>query len=158
MNKYTISASVAAVLALAWLAAFAPAANVAGRVSVSRSPISFSLFNPCTNENIEFSGTTLGLIDTTPEDNHFIFHAVEIGVTGIGETSGARYREVFAITDVRQGSFENGPFVETLSIHSRVITAGGGNDLDFDIIFHLTINANGDMVVIFNRLVDESCV
>jgi hypothetical protein len=155
MKKWTLGISVA--IALAALA-LAPVASGEGRVTVSRFPISFSFFNPCTNENVAFSGTALGLIDTTAGDDFQLFHAVEINVTGIGETTGTRYREVFSITDVRQGDDEGGPFAETLSIHSRLITAGGGNDLDFDIVFHQTITATGEVAVSFNRITNESCV
>jgi hypothetical protein len=151
-------AALAAAAALASLAALAPPANADGRVVVSRSPIGFSIFNPCTSENVAFSGVALALFDTSAGDQFHLFHAVDIDATGVGETTGARYREVFAITDVRQGNDEDGPFAETLSVHSRLITAGGGNDLDFDIVFHQTITASGEVAVSFNRLTNESCV
>jgi hypothetical protein len=138
---------------VAALAGFTPAAQAAA--SVSKFPVSFSLFDPCTNENIDFSGNAMAVLTT--QDNHTIFHSVDIAVTGIGETTGMSYHETFSVLIAEQGTDETGPYAETNSVQSRLITPGGGNDLEFDIIFHFTITANGDVPVFHNR-VTATCV
>jgi hypothetical protein len=52
-------------------------------------PISFGV-RPCTNELVDLSGVTITVLETTPDGNHFFFHSNDIGVTGIGQTTGAR--------------------------------------------------------------------
>jgi hypothetical protein len=132
---------------VAALAAFAPAGQAAA--TVSRFPVSFSLFDPCTNENVDFSGSAMAVLETT--QGHTIFHSVDINVTGIGETSGASYREHFSVLIAEQGTDDTGPFAETNPVHFSLITPGGGSDLVSDAIFHLTITANGDVSVFLNR-------
>ncbi len=53
MKKCAIIGGLA--VALASLAVLVPAGSA--EVSVSRFPVSFSLFNPCTNEIVDFNGT-----------------------------------------------------------------------------------------------------
>jgi hypothetical protein len=156
MNRRVFSASVAAAVAL--LASLVVPAQGSATVTVSRFPVSFSLFNPCTNENVKFNGIGLGLIETTPDDNHFIFHAVDIRMHGIGQTSGAGYVETFAITIALQGDDASGPFAETNAVHSRLIAPGPRNDLTFSIVFHFTLNAAGEIVVFHNTVTNELCV
>jgi hypothetical protein len=148
--------SMLVIAAMAAVVLFAAPAGQAA-VDVSRFPVSFSLFDPCTNENVDFSGNAMAAVDTTPGDNHFIFHSVDIHVTGVGETSGLRYIETFSIAVALQGNDVDGPYAETNSIHSRLITPGGGNDFVFEIVFHFTITANGDVPVFHNR-VTGACV
>lgn len=158
MKRCIVFATLLGALALVPFAAFAGPSQAA--VSVTRFPISFTLFNPCTNEFVDLNGIGLGVIDTSPEDNHFFFHATDIGVTGIGQTTGARYVEVATISIVLQGSFVNGQFVEQQTIRNlRLITAGGGNNaVAFNITYHLTINADGDVAVEFVHVLPEGCV
>src|SRR5215216_7507723 len=115
MKKRFIGASVAA---LATLSGFVAVGAAASGVTVSRFPVSFSVLNPCTNENVELSGTALTVIDTTPEDNHSLtFHSIDMALKGVGQT-----------------------------IHTRLIAPGPRNDLVFAIVFHFTINANREVV------------
>jgi hypothetical protein len=126
-------------------------AQAANGVTVSTFPLEFSFFNPCTNENVDFSGTGLSVIDPTPEDNHgLIGHGVDIAIKGVGETTGTRYVALFAA--------DNGAYVETNPVHSRLIAPGPANDLVFAIVFHIAINANGEVVGWHNRVTFEACV
>jgi hypothetical protein len=54
---------------------------------VNRFPISFGV-RPCTNELVDLSGMAITLLETTPDGNHFFFHSNDIGVTGLGQTTG----------------------------------------------------------------------
>jgi hypothetical protein len=160
VKKLSIIVSLAAALALASLGAFSARSQAANGISVDRFPVSFTLFNPCTNELVDLSGMAITVLDTTPEDNHFRFHSNDIGVKGIGQTTGARYVEVATISIVLQGEFVNGQFVEQNTIRNlRLITAGGGNNaVSFNITYHLTINANGDVALEFVHAAPEGCV
>jgi hypothetical protein len=159
MKRLTII-SLSAALALASLAALAARSHAASGVTVSKFPVSFTLFNPCANELVDLSGKAITVLDTTPGDNHFHFHSNDIGVKGIGQTTGARYVEVATISIVLQGTFVNGQFVEQNTIRNlRLITSGGGNNaVAFNITYHLTINANGDVAVEFVHAAPVSCV
>jgi hypothetical protein len=132
---------------VAAVAAFAPAGQAAA--SVSKFPVSFSLFDPCTNENVDFSGSAMAVLTT--QGDHTVFHSVDIDVTGTGETTGASYREHFSVLIAEQGTDETGPYAETNPVHFSVITPGGGNDLEVDATFHITITATGDVSVFLNR-------
>jgi hypothetical protein len=160
--KRFIIVSLAVTLAIAALAAFSVPAQAANGVTVSRFPVSFSLFNPCTNESVDFSGTVLVVIDITPEDNRGLTgHSVDIALKGVGQTTGTRFVELFASTTSRQGTEGtpgDGAFAETNAVHSRLIAPRPANDLVFAIVFHFTINANGEVVGWHNRVTFEVCV
>ena len=156
------SAFLALAAAIVSLAALAVPAHGANRVTVSRFPVSASFFNPCTNENVDFSGTALTVLDPTPEDGHgLVFHSVDIAIKGFGETSGALYVSLFTVVVSLQGTEltpDDGAFAETNVVHSRLVTAGPANDLVFAIVFHFTIDASGEVVAWHNRLTAETCV
>jgi hypothetical protein len=155
MKRCTLAVSVAAALA-ALVALAAATAQAADGLTVSRFPVSFSFFNPCTNENVDVSGTALTVIDTTPDDQGLTGHSVDIALKGVGQTTGAQYVSVGTntVTDIES---DNGALVETTTTQSRLVASGPGNDLLFAIVFHETVNANGDLTVVFNRLIPGVC-
>jgi hypothetical protein len=155
MKRCTLAVSVAAALAALVALAAAPA-QAADGVTVSRFPVSFSFFNPCTNENVDVSGTALSVVDTTPDDHGLTGHSVDIALKGVGQTTGAQYVSVGTntVTDIES---DNGALVETTTTQSRLVAPGPGNDLLFAIVFHETVNANGDLTVVFNRLIPGVC-
>lgn len=75
------------VTALVSLAALVPTAAADG-VTVSRFPVSFGFFNPCTNENVDFSGTAMTVADQTPDTHGLTFHSIDVSLKGVGATSG----------------------------------------------------------------------
>jgi hypothetical protein len=156
MKRYTIAVGVA--VALAALAALVAPAQAAEGVTVSRFPFSASFLNPCTNENIDFSGTILVVLDTTQDNRPALDgHSVNIAVKGVGQTTGTQYVWVFTNT-VTDTTSDTGAAAETTTTYERIVAPGPGNDLLFTIVFHETINANGDVVAFFNRLIIEPCV
>jgi hypothetical protein len=161
MKRFTIIVSLALTLAIAALAGLVTPDKAAGGVSVSRFPVNFSLFNPCTNESVQVSGTALTVVDPTPDNHGLTFHSVDVALKGVGETTGSRYVEHFAVTISLQGTEgegDNGAFAETNAVHSRLVTPGPANDLAFAIVFHVTINANGETVGFHNRVTIGACV
>jgi hypothetical protein len=153
MKRCSLAVGVAAAL----VALAAATAQAADGVTVSRFPVSFSFFDPCTDENVDVSGTALTVIDTTPDNHGLTGHSVDIALKGIGQTSGAQYVSVGTNT-ITESTSDNGARVETVTAQSRLVTPGPRNDLLFAIVFHETINANGDLVVQFNRLIPGVCV
>jgi hypothetical protein len=155
MKRCTLAVSVAA--GFAALVAFAATAQGADGVTVSRFPVSFSFFNPCTNENVDVSGTALAVVDTSPDGHGLEGHSVDMAGKGVGQTTGAQYVSVGTNT-ITENTSDNGARVETTTTRSRLVTPGPGNDILFAIVFHETTNANGDLVVLFNRLILGDCV
>ena len=156
MTRRVFLAGVVAAVAL--LVSVVVPAEASATVSVSRFPISFSLFNPCTNEDVDFSGSALVVIETTPDDGDFIFHSVDIGVKGIGQTTGTEYVETFAIAVAQQGIEATGPYAETNAVKSRLIAPGPRNDLTFSIVFHFTVDPAGQIVAFHNTVTNQVCV
>jgi hypothetical protein len=159
VKRSTVILSIA--LALASLVASAAAAQAANGVTVTKFPVpAFSLFNPCTNENLVLTGTALTVIDPTPDNHGVEFHSVDMALKGVGD-KGTRFVETFSITISLQGTettSDGGAFAETNAIVSRVIAPGPGNDLVFRIIFHFTINATGETVGLHVDRIEGECI
>jgi hypothetical protein len=156
--KRRIIAAVVAAAACAALALFAASAQGADGVTVLRFDIpSFSIFNPCTNEDVAISGTALSVIDTTQDNHGLEGHSVDIALKGVGQTTGAQYISVSTNT-ITENASDNGAMAETVVTYSRLVTPGAGNDLLFAILFHETFDANGELVVRFNRFIPGVCV
>jgi hypothetical protein len=67
-----------------------------------------------------------------------------------------QYVAVFTNTFTANTS-DNGASTETITTYERFVTPGPGNDLLFAIVFHETFDANGDLVVRFNRPILGVC-
>lgn len=155
-KRWIIAAGVAAALAV--LAVFATSAQGADGVTVLRFELpSFSFFNPCTSETVTVGGTALSVIDTTQDNHGLEGHSVDIALKGVGQTTGTQYTFVGTNT-ITENTSDNGASAETVVTYSRLVTPGAGNDLLFAIVFHETFDANGDLVVRFNRLILGACV
>ncbi len=146
------------VSAVAVLAALATPAQAGNGVTVEKFPVSFPMFNQCTNETVELSGNALVVRDETPDEHGLTFHSIDIAFKGVGPTTGLRYVWHFGITVSIQGTEGDAAFAETTVVRSRLIAPGPGNDLVFAIVFHMTINAKGELAVLHNRVTDEACV
>ncbi|HEU6445997.1 MAG TPA: hypothetical protein VFL61_13155, partial [Gaiellaceae bacterium] len=59
---------------------------------------------------------------------------------------------------ITENASDNGATAETVVTYSRLVTPGPGNDLLFAILFHETFDANGELVVRFNRFIPGACV
>jgi hypothetical protein len=159
VKQYSFVAVLAAVFALAWFAALAGPSQAANQLNL-RFPISDTVFDPCTGEVVELSGTAHIVSDLTINDNHgsLMFHS-NAAESGVGESTGAAYRLYENFSDHLEGSFVNGQFTQTTVIRNlRLVTAGGGNNyFAFDDTFHVTVNANGDVIVEFDHLTPDGC-
>jgi hypothetical protein len=157
--KYNLIAALAAALTIGSLGFAAP--SQAGVQSNVRLPIGDTIYDPCTSEIVDLSGTAHIVLELTLGDNRgsLMFHSNAVE-NGIGETSGASYKLLENFSDHIEGSFVNGQFTQTTVIRNlRLVTAGGGNNLfGFDDTFHVTVNANGDVAVEFDHLTPTACL
>jgi hypothetical protein len=160
MKRSSLIAALAAVIAVASFAALTSPSRAANQSNL-RFPISDTIFDPCTGELVDLSGTAHVVSALTINDNHgsLMFHSNAVE-SGVGETTGASYRLLANFSDHLEGSFVNGQFTQTTVIRNlRLITAGGSNNaFAFDDTFHVTANANGNVTVEFDHLTPNGCV
>lgn len=95
----------------------------------------------CTGEDVALSGT-IHLVSHTQADGSTVGHFNYQNVTGVGLTSGTRYRA----TTVDQ-QWLAAPF--PTSIHStgtfHLISQGSSSNLLVTVLTHITVNANGEV-------------
>jgi hypothetical protein len=114
--------------------------------------------SPCNGEAIDGSGIFHLKVSSTVTPSGRVngtFHINAKG-TGVGLTTGAKYEW----NDVIQESFgfdaDEAPIHDTVTRRFRLIGQGGVPDRRFDVIFHITINANGK-VTSFKFDVSDTC-
>ena len=121
-----------------------PAQNAAFRTS---TPISLSLFNPCTNEVVDITGvidTTVTAASDASGGIHITTHTLIKG-KGTGETSGKKYRFI------SENTFSvsiNGPCCQSEStlIQEVVLLSQGASDNQrLQITMHISLDANGNL-------------
>jgi hypothetical protein len=114
-------------------------------------PVEFTAFSQCAGEQLHFTGA-LHLNFHTVIDAKGGFHSVFIlndhSLGGVGLTTGIKYREVGASTEVfnvRGTAPQEGTITSTLNF----IGQGPGNNAINKFHFHYTVNANGTTTVEF---------
>jgi hypothetical protein len=151
-----------AVLALAGLLLIAAALTLPGVMGTTRAEaavttdISVSVaglpvFVPCAadgaGEVVLLSGNIHMLFTLTADGaggTHASFHANPQGVTGIGQTTGAKYQGTGVTRGGNFNVYPTLPFEATFVDNFRIIGQGAGNNLLLHAITHVTVNANGD--------------
>ena len=120
-------------------------------VTNERFPFAFTVA-ACNGELVDISGTSQHVVTqtTTPSGNEHVTDHITTRGTGIGQTTGARYllREVATRTQTIAG-----PLPETFTFEDTggLIGQGGAADLRFKLLFHVTVNANGETTVEIGR-------
>jgi hypothetical protein len=110
-------------------------------------------FSPCTQENIILSGQQHIVTKTTFDAGggaHTVLHLNELTM-GTGEISGAQYQHTAAINDVSNARGP-GPVEITIQLHNHLISQGDFPNHLIHSISHFTINANGEITGMTNRL------
>ena len=133
-----------------------------GDVTTNTSiPLSTSVFVPCANggagEIVDLSGELHTVMSLTVNGNNFSFkaHAQTQGVSGTGETTGAKY-EATGVSQIQSsGSFVNGQAQSTSINRFDLIGQGPGNNLTLHQTAHVTINADGTTTVSFDNFSAE---
>ena len=126
-------------------------------VTNDRTDIQLIVFVPCAasgvGENLDLSGPLHTLISFTINGNNAsgYFHFQPQGISGTGETTGAKY----AATGVTQQSFksslQNGQSNLTFVNNFRMIGQGPGNNHLVHETMHITINADGTVTVVHDN-------
>jgi type 1 fimbria pilin len=139
------------ILALAALCLSAPAfAANSGQLEVQ---FSGTITNPCNGETVAFGGTVH--IDSTVTINgntaHLTSHANPQGVTGVGETTSAKYQANGVTRQDLQGSLVNGSV--NFAFINRFDFMGRGSVPNFSVheTAHITVNANGTITASFDN-------
>jgi hypothetical protein len=114
-------------------------------------PVEFTAFSQCAGEVLHFTGAFHWNFHTVIDAKggfHSVFIANDHNLSGVGLTSGIKYREVGATTEVfnvRGAAPQEGTVTLTLNF----IGQGPGNNAINKFHFHYTVNANGTTTVNF---------
>jgi hypothetical protein len=140
-------------------------ASVAGAqaavITNTSTPLSLSVFVPCAaggaGEIVDLSGQLHTMISMTVNGNNFssMEHFQPQGVSGTGETTGAKYHATGVTQTQFGGSFVNGQAQETYINRFDIIGQGPGNNFSVHETAHLTFNANGTATVSFDNLTTD---
>ena len=151
--KTNLMMAVTCLLALVFVAA---SANAAVQVN-TRNDIVLQVFVPCAaggaGEIVDLSGPLHTLITLTINGNNFseVLHFQPQGISGTGETTGAKYQATGLTEESTTGSFQNGQFNQTFVNRFDIIGQGPGNNFTVHETAHITINANGTVTVFFDN-------
>jgi len=121
---------------------------LAASATSDQLPIYFLRSADCTNEVVEISGT-IHMVNQTQADGSVIGHFNYQNVRGLGLTSGNIY-QVSAVDDIRVGA----PFPSSItSVQSfHLISRGSESNLLVQVLYHITVNANGEMTASIDDL------
>ena len=128
---------------------FLPGSSAAALSATSdQLPLYFLRSADCTGEVVEISGT-IHVVNQTQADGSVIGHFNYQNVTGLGLTSGNTYR-VSAVDQVRLQA----PFPSSItSVQSfHLISPGGESNLLVQVLYHITVNGNGEVTVAIDDL------
>src|SRR5262245_3868758 len=111
---------------------------------------------PCANggagELVALSGDLHVLINMNVSNSgnvHAKVHFQPQGVSGVGVTTGDKYQG----TGVTQDEFNIAVGVEETAVNNfRIIGKGPGNNSVFHSLFHITVNANGDVTAFVTNI------
>lgn len=115
------------------------------------------VFIPCVPEDVLIQGNLHILVTQTVDGQggvHYKFHYQPQGVTGIGSATGTVYHATGLTqghTNVNSGGL---PYTDTYVNNFRIIGEGRGNNYLVHNVFHVTVNANGEV----SALVDFTSV
>jgi len=139
--------------AFAVVLVFAGGVGAAGQGAARGSfAVDEEVFVPCANggagEFVELSGTENFVFHSTFDASggmHVQVHRNLQGVTGVGVTTGAKYRASGSDSIVFNVDVDDAPFVSTSVSSFQVIGQGRGNNFVAHESAHFTVNANGDV-------------
>jgi hypothetical protein len=127
-------------------------ANAAVQVN-NTTDISLTVFIPCaaggTGEIVDLSGPLHTLISFTINGNNVsgYFHFQPQGISGTGETTGAKYQATGVTLESFKNSLQNGQANLTFVNNFRIIGQGPRNNYLVHETLHITINADGTQTV-----------
>ena len=133
------------------LALLAPA-SAWGKATTVREeetvPFDVVFFNECTGEEVHLTGELLIRVRTTIDATggiHATFHLTPRHVRGVGVESGIAYKVVGGERDSFNAAADEAPLVYTATMMFNVVSQGGSDNLKVKYVFHVTINAQGEV-------------
>jgi hypothetical protein len=116
--------------------------------------------DPCTGEDVHVTGTihlvTVVTVDASGS-THTEMHFNVQGVSGVGLTSGTRYRGIHTETH-SSNTAGPAPSEFTTRINIMLISEGGSSNLTIrDALLHVTVNANGTVTASIDHLALAEC-
>jgi hypothetical protein len=115
-------------------------------------PAGVSMFNTCTQEYIDFSGSVHVRVRGLISDNKitYILHYDVQNVKGVGQISGTEYvtTEAFNYSNTSDFNTESVVYNQRYSLH--YISLGKESNFTLENDWHLTVNANGDVAFFFS--------
>jgi len=109
-------------------------------------PFDTYVYNPGAAEWVHLTGYIHILMIDYDGSTYRVFQSNLQGVSGIGETSGDKYQATIVGTTVVNGPPGAGGMTTTYNL--RLIGPGKGNNLLIHSVFHITVNANGELTAI----------
>ena len=113
--------------------------------------------NPCTGEDVYFSGTVYITQVYDADGTHLIANVSYSNVLGTGVTTGKLYKYVGETSQMVNQDSDLAPLTSTVQQKIRWVTAGGQNDLTIRIFQHITWNANGYLAAYSYEFGDYTC-
>ena len=124
--------------------------------NVTRVPLDGSFFNPCSGESIAWSGAAVFVerFVLAPGSLHRI-ELTQLHATGTGELTGDHY-ELQQAGGLSANGHARGTNPATSIVPVTVVNTTSGGVYHATLHFHVTRNALGEIVVVFNRF-DFEC-
>ena len=150
--KTNLMMAMTCLLALVFVAT---SANAAVQVNTAID-ISLQVFVPCAaggaGETVDLSGPLHVLMSFTINGNNVsgVQHFQPQGISGTGETTGAKYQATGVTSTTFQMSLQNGQASETFINRFDIIGQGPGNNFRVHETAHITFNAAGTVTVNFD--------
>ena len=112
-------------------------------------PFDMYVYNPGAAEWVHLTGYLHILMIDYDGYTYRVFQSNLQGVSGIGETSGDKYQATQGgTTVVNAPRVPYPPFEMTTTFNSRLIGPGTGNNYLMHSVFHITVNANGELTAV----------
>jgi hypothetical protein len=146
------------IMATVALAAFMAGPALAAVTNNESIPFNLTIFVPCANggagELVALSGSLHVLTTVTINGNNVSMstHSQPQGVSGVGLTTGDKYRGTGVTRSDTNYDNVDFPFVTTYVNNFRVIGQGPGNNFTVHETLHTTVNANGDATADFDNI------
>ena len=115
---------------------------------VFTAPYDVVLVNECTGEEVHLTGELVIRIRTTIDATggiHAAFHLTPRHVRGVGVESGIAYHAVGGLRDSFNAAADFAPLVGTTTQMFNLVSQGGSDNLQVKFVFHLTVNAQGEV-------------
>ena len=109
-------------------------------------PVDYSLYNPCTEENVDFSGDLHLLVGGSISPSgfgHFNIHINNQNISGEGDDTHDSYQIAGAANlTISTDMVDNNPLVVNAVLNMQFVSKNTADNLKLQAHFHITINAN----------------